>query len=572
MNSGDVKPDKRLEELTKIREICNDFERYCLNNLKIKTESGDIVPLQFNKIQKTIIAHVMDDLANGRPIRYIILKARKEGVSTLVEALIYWWTATHKNIKSKIVAHDQDTAEELYSMFRRYYDNSNVIFKPQTKYNTRTDLTFDNDEGTGLKSSIDVASAKNTGTGRGQTIQWLHGSEISKWADGSELMAGLMQAVPKIPNTAIFLESTANGIGDFFHKTWQAAKAGNSVFRPLFFSWLDREDYSLPVTEFFTPTKEEQEIIVRYGATLGQILWRRSTMKEFADDERKFFQEYPLTDIEAFLSSGNSRFNITALVKMDEKAITAKSYELIEEEQKDGNVFTGSKNKITKPIEVPGAPLKIWKKPEAGKKYVIGADVAEGINKDFSVATIMDIDNTETVARWRGDCEPSELGEVLEQLGKYYNNALIACEINNHGLTTVQRLRDMNYGNLYRREKGVDERFEQYTSKLGWKTDRKTKPLMINGLAEAIVTGKIIDHDSTFIRECMEYVVDDRGRTNAQLGAHDDTVISTAIALQVFDWTDVILQRRTRRSVVPKQYTDIQRKHASMHKSIHKTR
>lgn len=894
-------------ELQKLNEVRIDFERYCYVNLKIKTESGEIVPLKFNKIQKVIIKRVLDDLANNRPVRYIILKARKEGVSTLVEALIYWWTATHKNVKSKIVAHDQDTAEELYAMFRRYFENSSPLFKPTTKYNTRSDLTFDNDTGTGLKSQIDVASAKNTGTGRGQTIQCMHGclhkdslvilsdgstkkikdieigdlvftnnghiapvsfkimtgikqtysirtwmsnepihaskdhkimtidgykkvseltskdyiakpkykfcymknikfshitpnrkqggginssreetieldyglgyligyylaeghipknlyrvtfthhtnehfvdnlipyfkstpqiktigdktqtsfndvfmckfinhiagrvndkhvpvfgnkeffsgiyegymdgdgsktdpirvratsiieriarninrigdilgrhgslhyscnryrygvlskpawtnsfchgnnkphikkykivdgqvfvkiksideyetaetydleidhpdhnfettigvvsnSEVSKWQDGSELMAGLMQAVPKIPNTMIFLESTANGIGDFFHKTWQAAKAGNSVFKPLFFSWADREDYRLPVPENFKLTDEEKKLKIEHDLDDEQIAWRRETMKEFADDERKFYQEYPLTDIEAFLSSGNSRFNISALVKMDEKCYEPKSYEIIEKEEKGDKIQFGPIKKEFKLIEVIGAPLKIWKEPIASKKYVIGADVAEGIGGDFSVATIMDVDTTETVARWRGDAEPAEFGEILEQLGRYYNNALIACEINNHGLTTVQRIRDMHYPNLYRREKGVDERFEEFTSKLGWKTDRKTKPLMINALSEAIYTGQLQDYDHTFIRECMEYVVDDRGRTNAQLGAHDDTVISTAIALQVFDWTEIKIKSTQIPSRIPQKYAEIRKKHAGMMKTGAKVR
>lgn len=546
-----------LEKLKKLKEVCDDFERYCTNNLKIKNKAGEIVPLVFNPIQKVIIQHVLDDLKNDRPVRYIILKARQEGVSTLTEALIYWWTATHKNVKSKIVAHDQDTAEELFAMFKRYHENSLPLFKPQAKYSTRTDVTFDREDGTGLKSSIDVASAKNTGTGRGQTIHWLHGSEISLWQDGSELMAGLMQAVPSLPKTGIILESTANGMGDFFHKTWQAAKAGNSVFKPLFFSWLDNPEYSLPVPENFHPTDEEKAIMTGHGASAEQICWRREKMKEFADNPSKFFQEYPLTDVEAFLASGQSRFDISTLVKMEEQCIEPVKYDIIEQKQKIGQP-------VLKAIEVPNAPLKIWKMPEINKRYVIGADVAEGIGGDFSVATVMEIDSMETVARWRGDCEPAEFGEVLEQLGRFYNRALIACEINNHGLTTVQRLRDMRYDNIYRRESGVDERFEEYTSKLGWKTDRRTKPLMINSLSEAIYTGKIKDYDKVFIRECMEYVVDERGRTNAQVGSHDDTVISTAIALQVFEWTDAVVQSRSITSKIPQKYLDIRKKHASM--------
>jgi hypothetical protein len=554
------------DDVQKILAIAEDFNRYALNNLKIRTKAGEILPFEPKPIQRLIINRVLADLEAKRPIRYIILKARQEGVSTLVEALIYWWTATHANVKSKIVAHDQETAEELFGMFTRYYDNCNPIFKPATKYNTRNDLTFDNDSGTGLKSQIDVSTAKNTGTGRGQTIQWLHGSEVAKWADGSELMAGLMQAVPRLPGTAIFLESTANGLGDFFHKTWQAAKGGNSVFTPLFFSWLEDPDYVAPVPPVFNLTEEEQKIKIEYGASLEQLSWRREKMKEFADDPRKFFQEYPISDVEAFLSSGNARFNTAALIKMEENQIDAKTYELVEEKIEAGKISLRGKNTRTVAKAIPGAPLKIWKLPEASKRYVIGADVAEGVGGDFSVATIMDTETMETVARWRGDCEPSEFGEVLRDLGMFYNRALVACEINNHGLTTVQRLRDLNYDNIYRQERGVDERYEEYTSKLGWKTSMKTKSLMINSLAEAILTGKLIDHDIIFIREALEYVIDDRGRTNAQIGGHDDTVISTAIALQVFDWNDAVVHNREIPSKIPQKYLKIRQKHANMAK------
>lgn len=563
--SKDIPPELR-RQLLKIRRISSDFRRYCANNLKIKLESGEIIPFKLNPIQEIILENVLDDLANKRPVRYIILKARKEGVSTLVEALIYWWTATHQNTRSKIVAHDKDTAMELYEMFRRFYDNANPLFKPSVKYNTRSDLTFDNEQGTGLKSMIDVSSAKETGTGRGMTITCLHGSEVASWSDGSELMAGLMQAVPKIPNTMIFLESTANGIGDFFHKTWQAAKAGNSVFKPLFFSWSDRPDYSAPIPRNFKLTEEEKEIKKKFDLNDNQIAWRRETMKEFANDPRKFYQEYPLTDIEAFLSSGSSRFDIASLVKMEERCKPAKTYDLIEDTAKKKIDFNTpfSFDRAYKPIEVENAPLKIWEQPRPDAEYVIGADVAEGIGEDFSVATIIKKETMETVARWRGDAEPAEFGEILDTLGRYYNTALIGCEINNHGLTTVQRLRDMNYPNLYRREKGLDERFERHTSKLGWQTSTRTKPLMINALSEAITLGKIKDYDITFVRECMEYVVDDRGRTNAQTGSHDDTVVATAIALQMYDWVDEVVERINIPSKIPKKYAEIKRKHREL--------
>jgi hypothetical protein len=546
-------------QIKKIRLIAQDFYRYCELNLKIRTKDGRVTTLKPNYIQRILVDRVLDKLDKEEPIRFVILKARQQGVSTIVEALIYWWTVTHKGQQSKIIAHNTDTSEYLYSMFRTFYDNSNPIFQPTTKYNTRNDLTFDNEEAPhkGLKSQIDTATAENSGTGRGQTVQWLHASEVALWPKGQEIVAGLMQAVPLLPNTAIFLESTANGIGDYFHTTWQAAQRGESTFEPLFFPWKIHEEYTIKPPVHFRLTTEEKKIRKEHQLTYGQIYWRRKKLLEFTGDEKRFYQEYPLTDTEAFLASGSPRFDVQKLAEMEEKCYDAQTFELIER--------TDEKTRL--PIIVPkqmDAPLKVWVTPQDGREYVIGADVAEGIAEDYSCATVMDRLTHQTVARFRGDMEPSDFGEYLSLLGRWYNNALIGAEINNHGLTTVQRLRDVGYENLYRREMGIDERYEEYTSKLGWRTDVRTKPLMIDGLSEAISTGQITDYDRIFIRECMTYVRDERGRTNAQIGQHDDTVISTAICLQLFEWNPVTAKKLSIKSTYPQRYLRQHRKNKAL--------
>lgn len=547
------------EQIQKIRSIANDFYKYCELNLKIRTKTGQVIVLKPNKIQKVVIEKVLEKLENEEPIRFIILKARQQGVSTIIEALIYWWTTTHKGQQSKIIAHNTDTSEYLYSMFRTYYDNCLPAFQPNTKYNTRNDITFDNEASPekGLKSQIDTATAENTGTGRGQTVQWLHASEVALWPKGQEIVAGLMQAVPLLKGTAIFLESTANGIGDYFHTTWEAAQRGESTFEPLFFPWKIHEEYSIKPPRHFRLTTEEKKVRKEHNLTYGQIYWRRKKMLEFVGDEKRFYQEYPLTDTEAFLASGNPRFNTTKLEEMRQKCYDGQEIELIEKEKI-----------IPKVME--GAPLKVWFHPQDGHDYVIGADVAEGINEDFSVATVMDKGSHTTVARFRGDIEPSDFGEYLALLGRWYNHALIGAEINNHGLTTVQRLRDVGYDNIYRRELGIDERYEEYTSKLGWRTDVRTKPLMIDGLSEAISTDQIKDYDKIFIRECMTYIRDLRGRTNAQEGQHDDTVVSTAIALQLFEWLPILEKKYLVKSKFPKRYMNLHRKNKPLLKTKNK--
>lgn len=547
-------------QIAKIRAIAGDFSEYAKLNLKIKTKDGRVISLYpFKPVQQIIVERVLAKLEAGEPVRFIILKARQQGVSTIVEALIYWWTVTHKYQQAKIIAHNSDTSLYLYDMFRMYYEGSLPNFQPTARYNTRDGLVFDNEQDStrGLKSRIDTATAENSGTGRGQTIQWLHGSEVALWPKGQEIVAGLMQAVPMMANTAVFLESTANGIGDYFHTTWEAAQRGESAFEPLFFPWTMDPEYTRTPPRFFKMTAEEKRLKKLHQLTLGQIYWRRMKMLEFVGDEKRFLQEYPITDSEAFMASGAPRFNIQKLEEMRQKAYDPQEYELIEKKNQ-------MQQSEIKPKIIEGAPLKVWFQPQNGHDYVIGADVAEGINEDFSCATVMDKHTHQTVARFRGDMEPADFGEYLALLGRWYNHALIGPEINNHGLTTVQRLRDVGYDNIYRRELGIDERYEEYTSKLGWRTDVRTKPLMIDGLSEAISMGQITDHDKIFIRECMTYIRDQRGRTNAQEGQHDDTVIATAIALQLFEWNPINERKLTIKSTYPSRYLAQHRKNKAL--------
>ena len=535
------------EAYQKILDIKGDFYRYAANNLWIRDKDAQIVPFVPNIAQKELIDRVITLLELGQPVRIIILKARQMGLSTAVEAIIYWWTTTHSNITSAIIAHEDVASKNLYNMFKRYYDNSNPIFKPSRKYDTRSDLTFaredENGNQVGLNSVIKTATAKNTSAGRSDTIQLLHGSEVASWDNGEELVASLLQTVPVRPNTMIFLESTAEGRGNFFYKQWTKSVKGETVFEPFFFPWWIQDEYQMdgePISEY---TIEEEDIVtlMREGIKLGNTLYqipedkiqakmrfRRYKEREFAATPERLLQEYPSTAHEAFIASGQTVFNIKMLAHMEKQIKEAKTYRIIDNEAR-----------IVSVDEEKSAPLKIWDMPERDEEYVIGADVAEGlVDGDYSVADIIRKRDMKTVARFRGHPDPDQFGSILEQLGRFYNYALIGVEINNHGLTTVQRIRNLFYRNLYKRERGQDEVFETMTSSFGWKTDMRTKPLSIDYLAEAIREGYVIDEDIVFIEEAFSYVRDDRGKTNAEVGAHDDTIMAKAIALQLWDWSE----------------------------------
>lgn len=551
-----------------IRVIALDFYIYCERNLMIKDKRGEMIPLVPNWAQRKLVEAVLQDLADGKPVRYIILKARQMGLSTIIEALCFWWTTTHKNVNSVIIAHKKKAANNLYKMFRRYYDYSHPQFRPRRKYNTKSDLSFDAEDNIkeqylkegkpspGLGSEIQTLVAKD-GEGRSDTILFFHGSEVAFWEAGSDVLSAALQAVPLLENTFAFLESTANGVGGYFYNEWQYAKKGESSFKPFFFAWHEHPDYEIATKKIEHYSEEELELLKIFekkgydpGHWDRKITWWREKKKEFRAEPEKLYQEYPKDDVEAFLASGRPVFDVRKLMEMEERAAEAQRprfavlTEYVPHEGALPKVAVQFQPQIFENQEP--TPLKVWQEPLKDHRYSIGIDVAEGIDRDssedgrggdYSVIDVMDVDSHRTAARYRAHIDPDLLGAEAILIGKWYNYALIGCEINNHGLTTVQHMRNKFYRNLYMRETSEEEQFQERTSKMGWRTDRKTKPLMINELGRAIREGDIIDFDITFIREAMTYVRDDNGIMGAQEGMFDDCVIAKAINLQMANWT-----------------------------------
>lgn len=559
------------EQLEKIKLIKQDFYKFAKMNLYIKDKFANIVPFVPNEPQRALIDYVLLCIKEKRPVKVIILKARQMGFSTAVEALCYWWTSTNFNINSVIIGNDEKSSLNLYRMFRRYFDNTNILFKPSVRYNTKSDLTFEkfdeNGKQIGLGSAIKIETAKNKSAGRSDTVNFLHASELGAWENGEDLVASLMQTVPDAEvmdkPSMVFLESTAEGRGNYFHKEYVAAVNKKNNYQPLFAPWWILDTYERDATfEDLGQLNDYEsflvELIRKGHTTLGykftikedsiprKLAYYRRKAKDFAATPERLPQEYPSTWEEAFIASGKNVFNPLALQEMEKDATPLEGvgyYKITPLEDRPYEEFELEKVPF-EPNEAPDdftykAPLKIWEKPKPYKEYVIGADVAEGLKGgDFSVATVVDISTMEVVARWRGHCDPDKFGEILGALGTYYNYALIGVEVNNHGLTTVQKLRDTFYTNLYKRDRGYDEEWETPTVNLGWKTDMRTKRLMIDDLIKLVRERVIKDKDIVFINEAFSYVRDERGRMNAEEGSHDDVVMSTAIAYQLFPWGD----------------------------------
>lgn len=427
-------------------------------------------------------------LATWMVERYsIVLKARQIGWSTLVAVYALWLSVFWDDQVIVMLSKTERDAEKLLAKSIYAYERLPQWMRdrgPHRKTKNMKDITFDNG------SKIESLPSKED-PARGSAVTLV---VCDEWAffDDPEGAWASVEPITDIGGRVIGL-STANGWGDFFHQTWVKARAGISQFTPMFFPWN-------AVTE-----RDEQ--------------WyadKKSNMLEW-----QLHQEYPSNEQEAFIKSGRPVFDVDAL------------NDLIVSEPRRGALITHQPGSPKAPHFNPEnlGRLSVWEMPKMGAAYVIGADVAEGLDHgDYSSAHVIEVATGLVVATYHAHVDADVFGDRLAELGYFYNVALIGIEVNNHGLTTCKAVQRASYPRIYFR-RNQTTRSRELLRQIGWRTDVTTKPLMIDELARALREGSIGLEDTFTIAELMQYVRDERGRTNGS--PFDDRVISLAIAVQM---------------------------------------
>lgn len=495
------------------KRLYDDFEFYSKAALQIRTKTGEISPLKLNPAQKILNDAVTQQLKTDGKVRVIILKARQQGLSTYVGGYLYFSVSQRKAKKSLVITHHSDSTRALFDMTKRYHENCPEILKPHTKYSSRRELSFDI-----LDSSYVVATAGGEAVGRGETLTHVHASELAFWSKttAADNWNSLTQAVPNTKGTAIFVESTANGVSGIFYDLWKGAVEGTNGYVPVFIPWYVDPEYREEVPKNFERTPEEIELSEKYDLDDEQLMFRRRKIAQNGID--LFRQEYPSEPEEAFLTTGRPVFNPEQLQKMLPEA-----RDPLERLALEGDEWLNNTR----------GELTMYRRHDAGEQYVIGADVAMGVNGgDWSVAQVLDSKKRQ-VATWRGRVHPDYFAEILNSLGHFFNTAYIIVENNGHGLLTCTRLgKDMAYPNFFT-EISVDKLTEKETIKLGFSTTAKTKPLIIDELRASVREDEIEINDKLTIREMLTYIVTESGSMEAEAGCHDDCVMSLALANHV---------------------------------------
>lgn len=281
----------------------SDFPYFAERCLKIRTKSRGLQPFILNRVQRRLHERIEDQLRRKGRVRKIILKARQPGVSTYIQGRFYWKLYKRSGARAFVLTHEQDATDNIFDMTQRFHDNCPAQIRPATKAANAKELDF-----AALDSGYRVATAGTKTAGRSQTIQLFHWSEVAFCPNAEDHAAGSMQAVPEEDSTEILMESTAEGMGGFFHLTWKEAEGGDSQFEGIFFPWFEHEEYVAPVPTGFTLSEEDQKYRQTYSLTLEQMAWRADKLKAPGMTATKFMQEYPSNATEAFQVSGGDTF------------------------------------------------------------------------------------------------------------------------------------------------------------------------------------------------------------------------------------------------------------------------
>lgn len=314
------------EDERRIRlKLKNDLKHYATKCLKIRTKSGSIEPFGFNKAQLYVHELLEKQLRETGRVRALILKGRQQGMSTYISARFYHKVTHSFGLQAFILTHALEATNNLFKMAKRYYENTPTIVRPEVSTSNAKELVFGL-----LDSGYKLGTAENKNVGRSSTIQLAHFSECAFWNNAADHATGIMQAIPGVNGTEVVMESTANGVGNYFHQQWQAAEAGLSEFIAVFVPWFWQDEYAKPVEESFSPTPDEADLVVHYGLRHEQLLWRRAKIQELAvngiDGEKAFKQEYPMHPQEAFQLTGEDNYIPSDLVTKARKSTDAEKY------------------------------------------------------------------------------------------------------------------------------------------------------------------------------------------------------------------------------------------------------
>lgn len=560
-----------------------DFEFWAYSFIKIKPKAGSPesilsggadVPFKLNRGQRKFLKVLMDKWNAKKPIRIILLKARQWGGSTLTQIFMMWIQFVHfTKWNSVICAHVKDAAGKIEGLYKNAIDHYPWALDPAMKeaYTFRPYMGLDGTrQVSGRGCTISIGSAERPNSLRSSDVALAHFSEVAfyKTTEGGRsaeaFVRNVSSSVAPVFGTMIVFESTADGVGDFFHSEWVAATKAKAqeqdnplhpFYEPIFIAWYDIESYALPIEdypEFVKSLNDDEHRMFSYGATLEQIQWYRWK----ASDVKKLTNlkaEYPSTDVEAFITTGRPYFPIEDCKRLEK---SCRPPQVVGEIQSDALYGEEALNNVRFVEKPEGGRLKIWTPPDCSIKmasrYVAVVDVNRGISRGADNGIICVFDRywmaadpengrPEVVAEWCGHEIMSYFAWTAAKIAKYYDNAFLVIESNTpestgaagYLLDSVLDEIGSFYDNMYYRVGSPQNIADPPPRKIGFQTNRQTKPVFC-------AHHQVVLANDLYIERCLEAAIEhetfeykDDGSLGAASSAHDDRLITRALGIYI---------------------------------------
>ena len=557
-----------IETIVHLWRIKYDFEYWCFTCVKITNKEGaGLIPFKFRYAQRVLFAVLWSMFSNYKPILMLLLKARQFGGSTVIQIFMFWLQAFHfTNWNSLIFGNKESQARVIRGMVSRVMKNHPKDIKALEwspfEGSSKTKILNEGDR----DCVISIGSMNDPEGSRSEDIKMAHITELASMketlgAKPEDLTQTVRATIPHIHGAMEVLESTAKGVGNFWHKEWLAAKKGETAYAPVFIPFFLIEMY---FKEFDNDT--ERDLLIQsianpesskdfksrkfwdLGSSLESINWYWWFKKNKRYSDWRMASEYPGDDIEAFQSAETRAFDPDYVQKA--RACTCDPI-WIGDIKADADKGKGALTNI-RLVENPQGPLKIWAKPDTETKcsnrYVIPIDIGgKGDKADWSVIRVLDrIDLVYggvpvAVATYVNHLDHDLLAWKGAQIAYFWEKGLFVPESNtydkenytegDHIVTVLDQVLPF-YDNIFCRTD--PEKIRQgFPVRYGFHTNKSTKPDLISTINAAFRDEGYLEMDAEVLDEADQYEIKDGNKFGNADGLHDDRLMATAIGLKV---------------------------------------
>ena len=418
--------------------------------VKIISLDQGLVPFNLYPYQKKMFEHFKENRFN------IVLACRQSGKSISACAYLLWFVLFNPEKTVAVLANKGATAREMLSRITLMLENIPFFLQPGCKALNKGSLEFSN-------NSRIIAAATSGSSIRGLSVNLLYLDEFAFVERAAEFYTSTYPVVTAGTETKIIVTSTANGIGNTFHKIWEGSVQGVNEFKPFRVDWWD------------VPGRNEK--------------WKESTIGNTS--QLQFDQEFGNT----FFGTGDTLINAETLLNM--------------------------KAKPPKKI-LEGGDVLIYDTPKKKFNYVMCVDVAKGRGQDYSTFTLIDISSRpfEQVAVYRNNTiSPILFPNIIYKYAKLYNEAYVVIESNDQGTLVCNGLyQDLEYENVH-----VESAIK--ADAIGVEITRKSKRLGCSGIKDLLEEKKLMVYDEKTILEISTFEA--KGQSyEATEGNHDDLMMN----------------------------------------------